>query len=263
MGAGKGVLMNEPVRFSFTPRQAIRPLIFIALAFAFVSFWLQFFESFISPQDFYGLRDEFITNFDGNVPNYYSAVQLMLVAALLAVIAVKKRREGDRWTKHWIAMSILLTYLSVDEASALHEKSVEPIRDIVATTGGLYYAWVIPGLLAVVIIAVSFRRFVKALPKQIRRLLILAFILFVAGAAGGEMLEGVFRAYDHKNSFGIDVLTVLEELAEMTAVTMIVYALLTYIAEFMPNVHAHVEDEGRAEALAPAPAEREPVGAGS
>src|SRR3954451_2554124 len=114
--------MNEPLQFNITPRQAVKPLIIIAVGFAFISFCLQFFQAFISPQDFYGLRDEFITNFDGNVPNFYSAVQLLLVALILGVIAVKKRREGDRWTRHWIALAVIVCYLGIDEDAAVHEK---------------------------------------------------------------------------------------------------------------------------------------------
>ena len=44
----------------------------------------------------------------------------------------------------WTRLALVFVYLSLDEALSFHERLNRPVRDLLDTSGALYYAWVIP-----------------------------------------------------------------------------------------------------------------------
>lgn len=82
-----------------------------------------------------------------------------------------------------------------------------------------------------------FFRWVLSLPATTRNLFLLSGGVFVLGALGFEFVEG----YLYKQ-YGIDhiynrVMYTLEELLEMSAVILFIYALLNYLASLNPLLH--------------------------
>lgn len=201
----------------------------------------------------FGAVERFSLDGEGNVPSWYSATTLLICAALLGFIAAARRQTGDRWWRHWGALSVLFLYLSIDEGASLHELAVEPVRNLLGVGGYLYWAWVIPGMVAVGLIGVSYRRFVRALPRETRRRFLWAAGLFVGGALGMEMLSGPWAEAHGRRNAGFAVFFTIEETLELAAVAIFLYALLRYLQDHVGVVslvfgepHAAEAGEGAA-----------------
>lgn len=223
------------LRFSLAPSRLTRFLLVFIFSLAAFSFFLKF--SFYFLPD-YPLRDTLIPLFDinneQNVPALYSWSALLFSAILLAVIARVKKIVGDRYFTHWRALSIIFIYLSLDEAMGLHEKFMEPLRTRFNTGGILYYAWVIPATILVIIFGLTFIRFLLALPPKTKRLFLIAGTVFVAGALGLEMVAGVYVDFrGSEDNIVIAALTSIEEFMEMSGIVIFIYALLTYINTYL------------------------------
>ncbi len=49
----------------------------------------------------------------------------------------------------------IYTFLAIDETAQIHEKLIAPIRVAFGLTGALYFAWVIPYGIGVLVLALS------------------------------------------------------------------------------------------------------------
>lgn len=58
---------------------------------------------------------------EGNLPSYFSALQLLACGLVLTLFALQHRRTGSRWRHHWTVLACGFVYLSFDEAAQLHE----------------------------------------------------------------------------------------------------------------------------------------------
>jgi len=184
----------------------------------------------------YGLVRMFFLDKENNIPTYFSTGILLLSACLLSVIAVLKKREKDSFAGHWIALAIIFLLLSMDEASSTHELLTSPLRHLLHTSGILYFAWVIPGFVFVVAIAIIFWRFLKHLPVRTRRLFVVAAIIYIAGVIGTELVAGWYVELYTRNNLTYSFLAMLEETLEMTGVIVFVYALLNYMTDNVGEV---------------------------
>lgn len=176
----------------------------------------------------FGLAWLFDLNREGNVPAFYSALILLLCSGLMAVIWIFKRQQKDSFARHWSILAIVLLYLSVDEASEIHELVSLNIKNYM-DTGLLHYPFVVPGAIAVVIFAAVMARFTFNLPQKTRRLFWTAGIVYVGGAIGVETLGGRHHALYGDATLTYGLLVTLEESLEMAGVLVLVFALLAYM----------------------------------
>jgi len=177
---------------------------------------------------------------ENNIPTFFSSGILLLSACLLTVIAVLKKRERDSFAGHWIALAIIFILLAMDEASSTHELLTAPIRNLLHTSGLLYFAWVVPGLAFVLAIATIYWRFLTHLPTITRRLFVVAAIVYISGVIGTELVAGWYVELYGKNNLTYSFLAMLEETLEMTGVIVFVYALLDYMAVKVGEVRIRV-----------------------
>jgi len=188
-----------------------------------------------------GFLTMFFVEKDDTIPEWFSSAILLFCSILLAVIARYTRSAGDRFVLHWWVLSAIFLYLSVDEGVSIHEKTSplgrSMLEGIGLDSGGfIIRGWVVPGAILVLIFALAYLRFVVALPPGIRRLFLLAGLLFVVGAIGMEVLRDF-----HANLLGgprnmsIEQITVriviayVEEFLEMVGVIVFIYALMLHI----------------------------------
>ena len=187
-----------------------------------------------------GFVPKFYVDDENNIPTYFSSLQLLMAAALLKLIALVKRRSGDRFARHWHWQSLLFLGLSVDETASLHETLSDPLHRLLHTGGAFYFAWVIPGLLAVLLVTLAFWRFWRHLPPPTRRMSALAAVLFVTGAIGFEMFNGRYSASHGQENFTYSLLSTIEETLEMSSITLFLYALLDYCRNHLPDITLRV-----------------------
>ncbi len=165
-----------------------------------------------------------------NIPTLFSSIALICCAALLALIALARRRR-DLSSLSWLALAVIFLFLAIDETASLHESLTKPLRESLNTSGLFYYAWVIPYGAALVAFLALFLRFLVNLPRTTRMLFVSAGAIYIFGALGLEMLGGlraeIYGVYD----LGYSLIVTAEEFLEMLGIVIFGYALLAYVAE--------------------------------
>jgi hypothetical protein len=183
-----------------------------------------------------GLAWMFDLDGEGTVPAWFSSVTLCLPAVLLAIIGWVERRRRAPHAWYWLFLAVVFAGLSLDEAVALHELSVVPLRAALHTSGVLHFAWVIPGAGFVAVMGIVCFRFIRTLPVPTRRGMLIAALLYVGGALGLELVGGALTAANLKDSVFYSLEVLAEETLEMTGLLVFVRVLANHLARELPDV---------------------------
>ena len=181
-----------------------------------------------------GLFERFNVDEEASIPTWYAQILLFCTASVALYIGVFLFQKKDKYRNHWIAIAVLLLCMSIDEGASMHELAIEPFQDKLDIDGGLlFFAWVIPAAVIVVVIVATFFKFWLQLPKHIRIVLAVSAVLFVAGGLGMEMLSGAFwEANAFENSYQYRVYNAAEEAGELYGVNIALYAFLLAVIEY-------------------------------
>ncbi len=183
-----------------------------------------------------GFVPKFHLDAENNVPTFFSALLLVAAAALLGVVAAIKRKASRPYAGHWGILAFLFLFLAFDEASAIHEALIMPLRTIFKSGGIFHYAWVIAAIPLVILFVVAFAKFFFHLPKRSRLHLGLAVGIYIGGALGLELLGGAYAARFGLDNWGYVLLTTIEEALEMTGVVILIYGLLDFLKNQVGNI---------------------------
>jgi hypothetical protein len=177
-----------------------------------------------------GLLPYFNLDAEGNLPSWYAASTLLFCAGLLAIIAQAKQRQQDRYARQWLGLCLIFAFLSLDEATSLHEHLSDPTQALLPsyTTGYFYYAWVIPVACLLPLLGVTYARFLLALPRRFAWRFIVAGIVYVGGAVGVELLGGRSASLQGTETLTYALLVALEEGCEMIGIVIFLSALTAY-----------------------------------
>ncbi len=179
--------------------------------------------------DVHGLTRVFSFSDEKNIPTLFSSFGLIFCAALLGVIAVRRKKSGSSYLP-WSGLAVVFLFLSIDETASLHEKFTIPIREALNTTGLLYFAWVIPYGVALIFFGLLYSRFLIGLPRRTMVLFMISGTIYIAGAMGLEMV-GALRAATHGDDLIYQLIVTCEEFLEMLGIIVFIYSLLAYIVE--------------------------------
>ncbi|MBW7467549.1 multidrug transporter [Pontibacter aydingkolensis] len=181
----------------------------------------------------------FDLNGEENVPAFFSSVILLAAACLLLLIYRTSKYTGrHKGNGYWLALAVIFVFMAVDESVQIHEHIAEFVRPQLTSdlNGLLHWAWVVPYTLVVAGVVAVFFRWVLLLPATTRNLFFLSGGMFVLGALGFEFIEGyLFKHYGLDHIYN-RIMYTLEELLEMTAVILFIYALLQYLAKLKLSV---------------------------
>lgn len=190
-----------------------------------------------------------------SIPTWYSEVLLLLCSALLAVIFLAIRREGGRRAGYWLGLSAVFLFLSADEGSSIHEKMGQLGKFILAAvgidqSGFLTYAWVVPGAALVLVLALVYLGFFFGLPTKYRLLFLAAGIVYVGGALVLESISAFYVSlYGGQQTMTggqratVVAITTAEESTEMLGAILFIYALLSYLREYVENITLRFGDK--------------------
>lgn len=178
----------------------------------------------------HGLIPLFHFGSESNIPTLYSSITLLACSALLWTITKSHKKQNQPY-RYWLGLAVLFLFLSVDETASLHERSGEPIRAMMGTSGLLYYGWMIPYGAAVLLFITLYVRFLMQLPRQTAQMFVLAGTLYVAGAIGFEMLGGWWHELHGTHNITYYLFVTLEELFEMFGCVIFIHTLLSYICD--------------------------------
>ena len=197
----------------------------------------------------FGLGEDFALGFvplmdfdrEGNLPTFYSSTVLMLCGILLGLIAVVLFQMNERGWLYWAGLSLLFLFVSVDESISIHEQLIRPLREAFDLSGIFYFAWVIPYMLILLILAAIYFRFLVRLPQPTRKLFVLAAIIFLSGALGCELIGGYyFELVQEKLTLIYALITTTEELLEMVGVLVFLYAIMAFIKHELNGIQISI-----------------------
>ncbi len=165
------------------------------------------------------LRQLFDVDEEENLPTWYSAFALVLTAAFLLLLALRKRTQHDPWVRYWLGLAFFFGLLSLDEIAGLHE-TFNSIFEV---------SWAIPGTVAVAVLGLAYVRFLRDLPASTRWRFLAAGALFFGGAVVVEIATDWYDARDLLDTLSYNLWTAVEEGLEMTGVLVFLHALLDYM----------------------------------
>lgn len=177
---------------------------------------------------------------EANIPTYFSTMILFFSAVLLGMIALFKKKESDPYAFHWAVLSLIFFVMSIDEAAAIHEMSIKPLRSLLGAGGFFHYTWIIAGAVFFVIVVIMFLKFWLHLPYRTRILFALAALCYVSGAIGFEGISGFYKDVNKVIDFTYILITTVEETLELIGIVLFIYALLRYLVSSYPRVRIHI-----------------------
>ena len=208
-----------------------RVMVFAVAALTFMYIVSQGARFFTSHQKIYGLISLFDLNGEGNIPAFYSSLQLLLAGILFTVIFYEKKIKADRYRWHWLGLSLIFFFLAMDEACSIHEMLVSPTRKLIHPSGFLYFAWIIPYMFILLIVAGLYLGFLKNLPRKYILLFGLSAFVYLSGAVGVELLEGRYVEIFGENNIEFSMYVAAEEVLELVGILLLVWTQIKYIKE--------------------------------
>ena len=166
-----------------------------------------------------------------SIPTWFEQMLLAVagtVALLIAYCARQKESANREW-RYWLGLGLIFVGLSIDEGAGVHELFGSVVSFFTGDLSGTIFnfSWVIAGILFVGAVAAVVVRFIFALPRRTYMYLFLSAALFISGAIGAEMFGG-YHASNIGWDFSYSLFVLLEEVLEMTGISIFVYALLDY-----------------------------------
>lgn len=200
-----------------------------------------------------GFRRLFNLDAEGTLPVWFSSAVMLGASALLAAIAAERSRAGDRYRWHWWVLSIGLLFMSADETASIHEMTNRAAAALPITAKGfLLFPWVVIGGAVVLVVGLSYLRFLRDLPPAARRGFIVAAACYLGGALGMEMVSAAVASaqgldlqpigWDERGdfTFAYALVVAAEEGLEMVGMNLFVEALLDYLATQIGGIGVEV-----------------------
>lgn len=179
-----------------------------------------------------------------NLPTGFKVFSMAAAALLAWVLSHQARAEGDRWSRHWLGLSIALTFLMVDEMAYVHQSLASFLGDGHDGPGGIFhFAWVLVYLPVALAAGAFFLPFVFGLRHQLRAQLVAAGLLFCGGSAGVELLKGRFEHLYGEQSAQFVLTTAFSDSFEMIGLGLCVCALLRELARRAGQVTLRLDVE--------------------
>lgn len=170
--------------------------------------------------------------------HWYSALALLVCSIILGQIAILHRRRGEAFGG-WVLGCLLFAFLATDEAIQIHEGVLRPARQWIGANFDGQVAWMLFALVIAavfIVLTIYGLYFLKGIEKRTRTRLLIAGGVFFAGAIGIDMLTGALLPGGDIASMAYILSMAVEEMLEMTAVIMMLDALLAYVEKQFRSV---------------------------
>lgn len=178
----------------------------------------------------------FNLNAENNIPTWFSVAQLLMVAVVTVPIALHHRQTRQSAIPWW-GLCAIFTYLSLDEGSDLHGLWAAGIdHPEVFGFSQQFFAWVVPGSIVVMVIALLYLRWLFSLAVHTRNLILAAGIAYVGGGLVLEVIGGRLADPTYLNLSYL-VVSTFEEMFEMLGAAIMLFALLDHANTHRVSFH--------------------------
>lgn len=171
----------------------------------------------------------FNLHIENTTATWYSSMLLLLNAVVLYVIARLTRQNKKAMAGRWMFLAFVFVLLSVDETASFHESLAWPIREAFGLSGVFAFAWVIPGAVFVLLLAIFYAPMLRALPRRTAVGFLLAGSIFVFGALGLELVQAYYFSLNQSHSAISRSASLIEESLEIIGMTIFFVVLTDYL----------------------------------
>jgi hypothetical protein len=178
-----------------------------------------------------GLVDFFNLDMENNLPTYFQTAILFFSALLVLFIAKSNNEKRGIPGHYWMTLFIMVIFMGIDETIQIHEKLDIVIHKFLGyeTHGIFNFPWVIAGIIISLAFMVYFSFFIRKIDKRTRNMFILSAFLYLFGAIFMEMMGGFFADKAGMANFSYQLLSTVEESAEMFGAAVFIKTLMDYI----------------------------------
>jgi len=173
-----------------------------------------------------GIVPLFSMSYEGNVPTFYSAVILSLAAVLLGFSGIAAKKAQEKFVAHWWILALGFTYIAIDEVFSIHEMA----GGFLKLSGVLYFSWVVPAAFVVLVVGLSYLRFLQHLPRRTAFRFLIAGAMYVGGAVVMELPLGFWTEKHGSHNLGYGLIDAVEESLEMLAINLFNLWLVDHLA---------------------------------
>lgn len=169
---------------------------------------------------------------ENNFPTFFSGFLFILMALSAWFCGISDKHNGvskKSWLP-WMFLSAFLLFFSLDEMTEIHEQLAGPTRELLEVGGFLFFAWVIPYALALLLLAIYFVPFILKLSKKTRFLIFSGAGLFLFGALGLEMVGARLYEAGASASISYGVVSSMEELFEIFGILIALKGLFNEVS---------------------------------
>lgn len=216
---------------NISPKWVSRFLLIVVAILAITSMTGQYLKYYTEYDSAFGLIPLFNMDKELSVPSIFSVLLLYSAAILLFVIAAIKWKQKAPHVWGWSVLTFGFIFLAFDEGATIHEKLMQPMHRLLGEEMPtyMYFPWVLPAIIGVVLIALFFLKFLIDLPKKSRIDFILSAVVYLGGALGFELVCAQYASMFKLDNFGFNVLSTIEEVLEMVGMIMFIRSLFSYI----------------------------------
>jgi hypothetical protein len=215
------------------------------------------------------MRARFDIDREGSIPTWYASALLLVCSMLAYTTAGNSARAGKDFRLHWYLLAFLFLVMSVDEVARLHEllggRLGSPGTELMwdwGLVGKVYFDWVLPVAILVIIVVVLYLPLFFFLPWQLKLLLALGAIAYVGGALGLETMSGSYVIEHGQDTLAYHEISVVEESLEILGLLFASFGLLWYTQYLAARRRASPAGEVPAPVIHPAAVSPVPIASG-
>ncbi|WP_219417380.1 hypothetical protein [Pseudonocardia nigra] len=175
---------------------------------------------------------------EDNLPTWWSSTLLLLAALAHLVVAAVAHAAAAPAAFSWVVTALLLAALSLDDHTALHERT-EVLARRVVDTGSYPFAWLVPGLLVGAAVAAAVVRLAVRTRGRPRVLLVLGIGTLLTCALGLEFAQGLLMQAGAEG-LAFALLYHLEELGENIAALVLIAAAASALTVGLSGAAVHL-----------------------
>lgn len=227
MARGLKILGNEEAQFFRSIQLFMTTLVFLVLG---LSIFRETFLSTLGRETYLGNLKPFELDNENNIGTWFSSLLLSYCALLTFRCCLESQNRKDFYARrNWLLLSCVLLAMSMEEIVGFHERTTGPLRALLSADGVLYYTWVVPGVVIVVVVSLYFIPFVLKFPVKTTVGIIFSGAVYVIGAIGMELLSGMVASdIGTENSYYVWT-TIVEEMLEISGLVCFSWVMFDYM----------------------------------